>query len=122
MTNATSRRILGWICAIVPSALFLLAAFFKVTSNPAEVAAFVLYGLPIWFMYLVGAMEIGGVVLLLLTPWRLVGAALLVCVGLGATAEHLTHNQAAFAPVPFLCAALAVAGALLLSPRVPLAK
>jgi hypothetical protein len=86
----------------------------KFTANPAEVAGFTLFGLPIWFMYLTGAMEVGGVVLLLLSPWRYAGAALLVIVGLGATFEHLTHGQYAMAPIPFVCAALAVLGASLL--------
>jgi len=110
----TARRVVSWVAAILSSLMFLLAAFMKFTDNPAEAAGFALFGLPIWFMYLTGTMELGGVVLLLLSPWRYAGAALLVVVGLGATFEHLTHGQYAMAPIPFICAALAVLGAVLL--------
>jgi putative oxidoreductase len=110
----TVRRVAGWAAAILASLMFLLAAVMKFTNNPAEVVGFTLFGLPIWFMYVSGAMELGGVALLLLSPWRYAGAALLVIVGLGATFEHLTHGQYVMAPIPFICAALAVLGAVLL--------
>jgi len=113
----TARQIIGWILSIVASAMFALAGYLKLTSNPMETQAFAMYGLPLWFVYVVGVMEIAGVILLLFTKWRTAGAALLTVVGLGATFEHATHAQLAMAPIPLAAAACAIVGAMLREPK-----
>jgi uncharacterized membrane protein YphA (DoxX/SURF4 family) len=109
------RPIAGWLLSAIASAIFLYAAFLKLASNAMEIAGFTLFGLPIWFMYLVGIAEVTGVALLLLTKQRLAGAWILSVVGLGAAFELATHAQLGMAPVPLVLAAFALGGARLRS-------
>jgi hypothetical protein len=109
----SARTIAGWVLSVLPSLMFAFAAYLKLTGNAAEVDGFRLFGLPIWFMYVVGVAELTGVGLLLFTRQRLAGAAILCVVGLGAAFEHATHEQLGMAPIPLALAALAVVGALL---------
>ena len=70
-------------------ASFLMAAFGKFTSAPEAVAMFDALGLGLWLMYVTGAMELTGALLLAMRRTRLLGVALLSCVLIGATASHL---------------------------------
>jgi len=108
-----ARTIAGWVLSVLPSLMFVFAGYLKLSGSAMEVDGFKLFGLPIWFMYVVGVTELTGVALLLFTKWPLVGAAILSVVGVGAAFEHLTHAQLGYAPIPLALAACAVAGALL---------
>jgi putative oxidoreductase len=112
------RAIAGWALSILGSLMFAFAGTLKLIGSSVESDGFRVFGLPIWFMYVVGVVEITGVVLLLFTKRPLIGAALLCVVGAGAAFEHLTHAQLGFAPIPLLLAAFAVAGALLRGARI----
>ncbi|HEY0797965.1 MAG TPA: DoxX family protein [Candidatus Baltobacteraceae bacterium] len=107
-----ARVISGWVLSGIAALLFFTAGCFKLSNNPIDVNAFTLYGLSLPFMYAVGVAEIAGAATLL-TKQRLAGAVVLTIVGLGAAFEHLTHAQAAFAPIPLVLAAFALGGALL---------
>jgi uncharacterized membrane protein YphA (DoxX/SURF4 family) len=72
------------------------------------VVEFTLFGLPQWFMYLTGAIEITAAILLLIPRVAGIGAGLVVCVMLGALFEHFTHGQAAKAAAPLVLLVLAL--------------
>jgi uncharacterized membrane protein YphA (DoxX/SURF4 family) len=109
------RAIAGWVLAVIAALLFAMAGIMKLIGNAMEVQTFVQFDLPMWFMYLVGVVEIAGVTLLLFTEQRLIGAGFLTVVGIGACVEMALHGQAAFCWFPLACAAAAIAGAKLLS-------
>jgi uncharacterized membrane protein YphA (DoxX/SURF4 family) len=113
----TTRVVTGWVLSIVAALAFTFAGAIKLAGNVQAVTMFAQFGLPPWFVYLVGIAEIAGSVLLLV-PWRpSIGAAILCCVAAGAAFECLAHEQAAFAPMAPVLAALAVAGTLLRGAR-----
>ena len=109
---SSGPKVAGWIMSILAGVLFLFAAFLKLTHNAMEVEGFRTFGLPIWFMYLVGLMELAGAALLL-TRRPIAGAVLLCIVGLGASFEHATHAQMPLAPLPLLAAFIAAFGGYL---------
>jgi hypothetical protein len=110
-----ARVTTGWVLSLVGAAVFALAGISKLIGNPMESQTFVQYGLPLWFMYAIGIIEIVGVVMLLVTRLRFVGAAFLTAVGIGACVEMAMHGQAAFCWFPLVCAALTITGARLRS-------
>jgi putative oxidoreductase len=103
-------RIFTWVLCILIAIAFLLAAFFKFIAAPMEVQAFNLFGLPIWFMYVIAVVELVSAVGLLIPRYASLAAALAACNMLGALTMHLTHGQTAAASVPFvlLIASIAV--------------
>ncbi|MBV9957066.1 MAG: DoxX family protein [Acidobacteria bacterium] len=95
-TNTTTGKALNvilWILQIGAAALFLLAAWTKLTSDPQSVQGFAMIGQKIgvgqWFRYLTGSLELLGAVLLLIPRLCGVGALILACVMLGAIPTHL---------------------------------
>ena len=91
-SNATSGKALNiilWVLQIGAAAMFLMAGYSKLASDPMMVKAFETVGLGQWFRYLTGALEVIGAILLL-TPWFSgLGALLLAVVMVGAVASHL---------------------------------
>ena len=91
-SNVTSGKVLNiilWVLQIGAAAMFLMAAYSKLSGDEMMVQVFDKVGLGQWFRYLTGALEVVGAILLL-TPWFSgLGALLLVAVMLGAVASHL---------------------------------
>jgi putative oxidoreductase len=90
-TNMTGKilNVILWILQIGAAAMFLFAAFPKLTSNPQAVQGFAMIGLGQWFRYLTGGLETLGAVLLLIPRLCGLGGLLLACVMVGAVATHL---------------------------------
>lgn len=101
------RAITTWVLSILLALAFLGAGAAKLSTQPMMVAEFTLFGLPQWFMYLTGAIEISSAILLLIPRIAGIGAGLLVCVMAGALFEHLTHGQADKAVAPLVLLILA---------------
>ncbi|MBN9016656.1 MAG: DoxX family protein [Rhizobiales bacterium] len=76
--------ILVWILRIVLAALFLMAAFMKLSGQQMMVDEFGVIGLGQWFRYLTGLLELVGAIALLVPAVSAVGAVLLLCVDVGA--------------------------------------
>ncbi len=112
-TKSTNRPARTWQTYAIYALMALLTLAFVVTGGgklagaQMQVDNFVRWGYPTWFRYLTGALELAGVVLLWLRPTRFYGAVLLVGVMAGAVLTHLTHSEAAMAPVPFVLLVLA---------------
>lgn len=84
----------------------LLAVFFaggaigKLVGSQEMVEAFHAWGYPTWFMYVIGASEILGAILLLLprknmlgAPLRFWGAVSLAVIMVGAVGTHIVHAE-----------------------------
>ena len=101
------RNVITWVLSVLVALAFLGAGLAKLASAPMMAAEFALFGYPVWFMYLTGALEILGAGLLLAPRLAGAGAALLSCIMVGAIASHLIHGQAAMAVAPFVLLILA---------------
>ncbi|MFE3454138.1 DoxX family protein [Nonomuraea sp. NPDC059194] len=110
---STGRRIANvglWVLQVVVAAGFLLAAMGKFTGAEPSVSTFAAIGLGDWFRYLVGLLEVAGVVGLLVP--RLAGAAALALSGLmvGASLTQLIVVGSGLAlPIMMLALSLVIA-------------
>jgi uncharacterized membrane protein YphA (DoxX/SURF4 family) len=104
------RTVVTWVLTVVLALAFLAAGLAKLTAAPMMVHEFSVFGLPLWFMYLTGTLELVSAIALLIPRTTGFAAALIVCIMLGALVAHLTHGQAAMigAPVALLIIAVAV--------------
>lgn len=73
-----------WVLRALVAALFLLAGFMKLSGQPMMVEEFGVIGLGQWFRYLTGAVEVIGAIAVLVPAVSALGAALLLCVDIGA--------------------------------------
>jgi len=95
-------RIFTWALCVLITIAFLSAAFFKFIGAPMEVQAFNLFGLPLWFMYVIAVVEVVSGIGVLVPRYSAIAAALAACNMAGALVMHLTHGQTAAAFVPFV--------------------
>jgi len=79
-----ARTIALWVLRLLMAALFLFAAFAKLTSQPQMVEGFGLLPVGQWFRYVVGLMELVGGVAVLVPAVSGLGALLLLVVDVGA--------------------------------------
>jgi uncharacterized membrane protein YphA (DoxX/SURF4 family) len=103
------RKVLTWVLSGLLALAFVAAGAAKLTGQQMMVAEFETFGLPLWFMYLTGLLEVAGAVLVLVPRLAFAGAGLLACIMLGALAAHLSHGQAAMIGAPALLLIMAVA-------------
>lgn len=103
---ATWKLVLLWMLTVFLTVIFLTAGGTKLAGLPVQADNFARWGYPGWFMYVVGVMEAGGAIVLLIP--RLAGlAALLLCgTMVGAALTHLVHGEMTAAPVPLVLLAL----------------
>lgn len=95
-----------WFATLVASALFLMAGTQKLAASPPHPTSFIGWGYPLWFMFLVGAVETAGAVLLLVPRLASFGAALISAVMLGAIVTHIVHAEWLALITPFTLLAL----------------
>lgn len=111
-----ARTIVGWVVSLLLFVAFLGASFAKLTTSAMMVQEFASFGYPLWFMYVTGAIELVSAVLVIVPRTSSIGAALLVCVMLGAIFSHLTHGQAARVGAPIVLLVLAAIAFVLRRP------
>lgn len=58
----TTNKVAYYVMLVIVSALFLFAAYPKLIADPMAVEGFAAAHLPVWFLYLVGALEVLGVI------------------------------------------------------------
>lgn len=73
-----------------------------------EVQAFNLFGYPLWFMYVIGLVEVACAIGVLIPRYASIAAAVAACNMLGALISHLTHGQTGPAVVPFVLMIVAI--------------
>jgi uncharacterized membrane protein YphA (DoxX/SURF4 family) len=84
----TALRIASWGVQILAAGMFLMAGSSKLGGAPQMVGLFEAIGIGQWFRYLTGALEVAGAVMLVVPRLVPFGAAVLVCVMVGAVATH----------------------------------
>ena len=103
-----AKNIVAWVLAVVLAFAFFASGALKLTSQTMPVGMFATFGLPPWFMYLTGALEIVCAMLLLIPRTAWIGASLVVCIMICAVMEHLSHGQAGMVAPPLVLLVLAV--------------
>lgn len=92
------------------TAVFLAAAGMKFAAVPFEVAGFARFGYPLWFMYLVGALQLAGAVLLWIPGAVAYGAVLLAVLMAGAVGSHLHAGDPILMPISAVVLLIPLAG------------
>jgi uncharacterized membrane protein YphA (DoxX/SURF4 family) len=94
-----------WVLTIVAFLFFFLAqGLGKLTGMEATVAAWENWGYPMWTMYLVGAVELVGAVLLLLRRTAFIAAVVLLAIMPGAIVTHILAEEWVLIAVPVITA------------------
>jgi putative oxidoreductase len=104
-TRSKTKWITVVVISILVGALFLFAGGTKLAPGAMQarhIEAFTRWGYPIWFMYVVGVIEVGGGLLLFIPATRFYAAVLLACNMIGAVVTHLRAGEMANAPVPVI--------------------
>jgi putative oxidoreductase len=83
-TPTGKTNIAIWVLRVLMAALFLFAAFGKLSGSPMMVQEFDAVGLGQWFRYFTGALELIGAVAALVPAVSAFGAVLLLIVDIGA--------------------------------------
>ena len=106
-----STRLAATIASVFMALLFLFAGGGKLTGGQSHAEQFVHWGYPVWFMYVVGTIEVGGALALLIPAARFWGALLLACDMAGAVVTHLRASETMMVPFPamFLLSAVLIA-------------
>jgi len=103
---ATWKLVLLWTLTAFLAVILLVAGGTKLAGLPVQADNFARWGYPGWFMYVVGVMEAGGAIALLI-PRAAGFAAILLCgTMVGAALTHLAHGETTAAPVPLVLLAL----------------
>ncbi len=83
-TPSKTAMITTWILRVLVAALFLLAAFMKLSGKPQMIEEFQTIGLGQAFRFVTGAIELIGGLLVLVPAVSVFGAILLLLVDIGA--------------------------------------
>lgn len=90
----------GHVLYIFLALVFFSAGGTKLAGTQMHLEHFALWGLPLWFMYLTGALEFSGALLLLAPRFRFYGTSLLAGVMIGAVIIHITAAEYSVLPLP----------------------
>lgn len=93
-----------WLVRGLVVLLFTLAGAMKLTAHPFELRGFAHFGYELWFMYLIGALELGCAFALLQVRLILPAAGLLTMILAGAIASHMLVGDPLQAAAPALIA------------------
>ena len=90
-TRSLPYKTIGlWVLRVLVAALFLFAAFMKLSSQPMMVQEFGVVGLGQWFRFFTGALELVGAIAMLVPSVSAFGAVLLLCVDAGAFVAQIS--------------------------------
>jgi uncharacterized membrane protein YphA (DoxX/SURF4 family) len=79
--------------SILLALIFLASGLAKLASLEFELVAFERWGYSIWFMYLIGAVEVVGGLGLLMHRFSAAAGAALAIMMIGAIATHVIHSE-----------------------------
>jgi len=91
--QANVTNIITWILRLIVAAVFLLAAYMKLSSAPMMVDEFNQLGLGPYFIYVTGICEVIGALLVLYPPTTPWGCLWLLCVMVGAFIANMTLHK-----------------------------
>jgi putative oxidoreductase len=81
------------LVAMLLAAIFLLSGSAKLAGLEFEIEAFQRWGYPLWFMYLIGSIEVSGGIALLFRQVSALAAAGLALMMIGAVMTHVLHAE-----------------------------
>lgn len=110
MKNWDQKKIGSAIARGLLTAVFLVAAGMKFAALPFEVAGFERFGYPLWFMYVIGALQLIGAVMLWSRHFIDLGAMLLAVLMVGAAGSHLHAGDPIMMTLPALVLFIMLAG------------
>jgi len=90
-----AKSIALWILTGLLSLAFAFAGVPKLLARPPFPEHFAEMGFPLWFLFVTGACEVGGALLLAIPRTSGLGALILACTMVGAVLTHVVHNDAA---------------------------
>lgn len=94
MADSNVRSIMLLIITIALVVLYVMAGGSKfVGMQPLWAQNFILWGYPAWFLYLVGAVELIGAVLLLVPSIAILGSVALATIMFGAFWTHVANGE-----------------------------
>ena len=99
-TPSRRRTIIIWVLTILVAAVFVMAGFSKITQSEQMVTAFNGFGLPLWFMTLVGIAEVVGAIGLLLPPIAFLAGLGLMGITGGAFITHMASGDSFGMAIP----------------------
>ncbi len=94
------KEIIKKILWVVLGLLFFVAGIDKLVGDPNQVRHFAEWGYPLWFLYIVGIVEVGGGISLFISQVRFYGVLLLSATMVGAAVTHLRAGETGAFPVP----------------------
>ena len=90
------REVVLWVFSLFLAWVFLRQGWSKFSDTSGWARAFRAWHYPDWFRILIGVIEVGAGVLLLVPRVAAIGAAMIVVVMLGAMGTHLWFGQARY--------------------------
>ena len=114
------KKIIKTALWIVLGGMFIMAGGAKLMGSHSQVEHFAQWGYPLWFLYLIGMIEVGGGICLFIPKAQFYGIVVLSITMFGAAMTHLRANEMSAFPVPLVLLALLVT--LALTMRKPLEK
>ena len=117
--SGKAGRIAVWVLSVLLAFVFLMAGVPKLLGVQAHVQHFASWGYPDWFRLVVGAIEVGSAVLLLIPRLAFLGAAGITVIMAGATYTHLVRvpEEASRAPLTLSLLAMAALVGYLRRPK-----
>lgn len=109
-----TERVLRMTLLTFVTVAFFATGAFKLFGTSFEKELFLQWGYPLWFMYVVGVVEVLGAVLLHVKRLSQYAALGLVAVALGAISTHVAHGEGFVAPIPATLLLLSLFGVLYL--------
>ena len=86
---ARVKRVGATVVRLLLAGLFLTAAVMKLAGTEFEVRSFEHFGYAPWFMYVIGAVELAGGLMLLAPSLAVLGALAMLPIMVGAVCSHL---------------------------------
>lgn len=87
--DAKTKNIVAWVLTAMMAFMIIKAGAVKLLNNPMQVANFVKWGYPDWFMYLIGGLEVLGGVGLFIPKTRTLAIFGIIAIMLGAIYTHI---------------------------------
>ncbi|HEX8169166.1 MAG TPA: DoxX family protein [Thermoanaerobaculia bacterium] len=86
-------EIVLWTLTLLLAWMFLQQGWAKFDDRSGWASAFALWHYPRWFRLVIGALELGAALLLLVRPVAFLGAAIIIAIMLGAMATHVRWHH-----------------------------
>jgi uncharacterized membrane protein YphA (DoxX/SURF4 family) len=107
-----TQNIIAWIGSVVVAAMVGIPGLTKFTGAADWVERFEGWGLPGSMVMIVGAMELGGAILLLIPKFAKWGGVIVAMAMLGAAGTHLFNDEASRVPFTLVLALTALGVAI----------